>query len=190
MKNVTITLDEEVARWARIWAAEHDTSVSRMLGEVLKEKMLEESAYRTSMERYFAVEPAPFGIGMSDIREKTFMTAKYFVDTTILVWARDSFDPKRHAIARAVMETLWKEGSGRISHQVLNEYYVVVTRKLNPGLSPDEARADIRDLLSWNPVAPDREMFEGAWTIQDRYGLSWWDSLIVSAARKTMSDFC
>jgi predicted nucleic acid-binding protein len=117
------------------------------------------------------------------------MTAKYFVDTTILVWARDSFDPKRHAIARAVMETLWKEGSGRISHQVLNEYYVVVTRKLNPGLSPDEARADIRDLLSWNPVAPDREMFEGAWTIQDRYGLSWWDSLIVSAARKTMSDF-
>jgi plasmid stability protein len=59
MKNVTITLDEEVARWARIWAAEHDTSVSRMLGEVLKEKMLQESAYRTSMERYFAVEPRP-----------------------------------------------------------------------------------------------------------------------------------
>ena len=42
MKNVTITLDEEVARWARIIAAEQNTSVSRLVGEMLREKMIDE----------------------------------------------------------------------------------------------------------------------------------------------------
>jgi predicted HicB family RNase H-like nuclease len=42
MKNVTITLDEEVARWARIKAATQETSVSRLVGEILKEKMEQE----------------------------------------------------------------------------------------------------------------------------------------------------
>jgi plasmid stability protein len=45
MKNVTITLDENVAKWARIRAAELDTSVSRLLGDLLREKMLNERAY-------------------------------------------------------------------------------------------------------------------------------------------------
>ncbi len=57
MKNVTITLDEEVARWARIKAAEHDTSVSRLVGEMLREKMLREKAYETSMRRFLARKP-------------------------------------------------------------------------------------------------------------------------------------
>ena len=57
MKNVTITMDEEVARWARIRAAERNTSVSRLLGELLKEKMREEEDYRLAMERYLAREP-------------------------------------------------------------------------------------------------------------------------------------
>jgi len=57
MKNVTITLDEEVARWARIRAAEHNTSVSRLVGEMLKEKMQEEEAYLLAMQQYLAEEP-------------------------------------------------------------------------------------------------------------------------------------
>ncbi len=57
MKNVTITLDEEVARWARIRAAERNTSVSRLVGELLKEKMQEEEDYRLAMERYLSREP-------------------------------------------------------------------------------------------------------------------------------------
>ena len=57
MKNVTITLDEEVARWARIRAAESDTSLSRLVGEMLREKMLDESNYRTSMQNYLARSP-------------------------------------------------------------------------------------------------------------------------------------
>jgi len=57
MKNVTITLDEDVARWARIRAAERDTSVSRLVGELLKEKMLEEESYQAAMKQYLARSP-------------------------------------------------------------------------------------------------------------------------------------
>ena len=57
MKNVTITLDEEVARWARIRAAEGDTSLSRLVGELLREKMLDEGKYQTSMHHYLSQSP-------------------------------------------------------------------------------------------------------------------------------------
>jgi len=73
MKNVTITLDEEVLRWTRIRAAEGDTSVSRLVGELLRaegdtsvsrlvgellrEKMRDESNYQTSMQNYLAQSP-------------------------------------------------------------------------------------------------------------------------------------
>jgi plasmid stability protein len=57
MKNVTITLDEEVARWARIRAAEHNTSVSRLVGEMLREKMIEEKTYQMSMQQFLSQAP-------------------------------------------------------------------------------------------------------------------------------------
>jgi hypothetical protein len=57
MKNVTITLEEDVARWARVWAAEHDTSVSRILGEELKKKMQSDQQYKRAMRRFFARKP-------------------------------------------------------------------------------------------------------------------------------------
>jgi hypothetical protein len=57
LKNVTITLDEDVARWARIWAARRETSVSRLLGGVLREKMLQEEGYEAAMQQYLAVHP-------------------------------------------------------------------------------------------------------------------------------------
>jgi hypothetical protein len=54
LKNVTITLEEEVARWARVLAAKRNTSVSRLLGEILKEKMVEEDDYESAMNRYLS----------------------------------------------------------------------------------------------------------------------------------------
>lgn len=54
MKNVTLSLDEDVARWARIRAAEMDTSVSRMLADQLREMMARDTSYRSAMERYLA----------------------------------------------------------------------------------------------------------------------------------------
>ncbi len=61
MKNVTITLEDNVARWTRIKAAEADTSVSRFVGEMLRERMQNEDAYEAAMREYLAVAPQPIG---------------------------------------------------------------------------------------------------------------------------------
>lgn len=57
MKNVTITLEEHVARWARLRAAERETSVSRLVGEMLRDTMLTEEGYEAAREQFFAVAP-------------------------------------------------------------------------------------------------------------------------------------
>jgi hypothetical protein len=54
LRNVTITLEEPVARWARIEAARKDTSVSRLLGAILKERMLNSDGYERAMRRALA----------------------------------------------------------------------------------------------------------------------------------------
>ncbi len=59
MRNVTVTLDEDVARWARIQAAELDVSVSRMLGDLLREQMRRRLTYKTEMQQYLVREPRP-----------------------------------------------------------------------------------------------------------------------------------
>ncbi|NJK93441.1 MAG: hypothetical protein HC904_17475 [Blastochloris sp.] len=59
MKNVTITLDEDVLRWSKVWAAQHDTSVSRLLGEELRKKMLSEKNYERAKRRFQARLPRP-----------------------------------------------------------------------------------------------------------------------------------
>ncbi len=105
-----------------------------------------------------------------------------FVDTNILVYARDSSDPVKQVRADEVLRILWKERTGRLSPQVLQEYYVTVTRKLKPGIVPPEARQDIRDLLAWRPKPVSTSILESAWEIEDRWSLSWWDSLIVASA--------
>jgi hypothetical protein len=61
MRNVTVTLDEEVAVWARVWAARHDTSVSRLLGELLRERMLRDEGYEAAMQQHLAVAPRLLG---------------------------------------------------------------------------------------------------------------------------------
>ncbi len=111
------------------------------------------------------------------------MSVKAFVDTNILVYSRDKSEEDKQAIALEWLGILWRERSGRISFQTLNEFYVIVTQRLKPGLTRPEAQADIRNLLLWNPVAVDKAVMENAWLLQDRYHFSWWDSLILSAAQ-------
>lgn len=106
-----------------------------------------------------------------------------FVDTNVLVYARDTTEPTKHDRAREWLEHLWRSGEGRLSVQVLQEFYVTATRKLSPGMSQDDARADVRNLNAWRPVKIDERALEEAWALQDRFALSFWDALIVAAAR-------
>ena len=57
MKNVTITLDEKTAAWARVYAAKHNTSVSRIVGEMLRQRMTEFREYDDAMRRFLRKPP-------------------------------------------------------------------------------------------------------------------------------------
>lgn len=111
------------------------------------------------------------------------MSAKVFVDTNVLVYWRDLSVPEKQAKAAAWMAFLWENRTGRLSYQVLQEFYVTITAKLDSGLAPEAARRNVRTLLFWHPLPVDNRVLEGAWLIQDRYGVSWWDALIIAAAQ-------
>jgi predicted nucleic acid-binding protein len=109
------------------------------------------------------------------------MTAPVFVDTNVFLYALDRADLTKRQAARAWREELWKNRLGRISFQVLQEFYVKATQKWPQGR--DQARAEVKDLLAWQPVQVDAAILDRGWRLQDRYQLSFWDALIVSAAK-------
>jgi len=111
------------------------------------------------------------------------MTAPVFVDTNVLVYSRDARDAAKHERARDWVRFLWDARRGRVSRQVLHEYYVTVTQKLRPGLSVEEARSDVRALYHWLSIVDPEATIEAAWVLQDRDSLSFWDSLILGAAQ-------
>ncbi|MBX9630562.1 MAG: PIN domain-containing protein [Burkholderiales bacterium] len=111
------------------------------------------------------------------------MTAPVFVDTNVIVYARDAREPAKQRLAESWLDHLWRERLGRTSFQVLSEYYVSVTRKLDPGLPPEEAWDDVNAMMAWNPRPIDRAALERGRAIEARYRLSWWDSLVVAAAQ-------
>jgi predicted nucleic acid-binding protein len=110
------------------------------------------------------------------------MTAPVFVDTNVFIYAIDEADRRKQQAARVWRAELWKSHRGRISFQVLQEFYAKVTQKWPA--AREEARAEVRDLMAWKPVAIETAVLERGWKIQDRYQLSFWDALIVSAAKQ------
>src|SRR6266478_1372465 len=109
------------------------------------------------------------------------MSAPIFVDTKVLIYAIDCADEKKQRAAFQWREVLWKSRRGRIGLQVVQEFYVNVLRKWPD--TRDSARAEVRDLMEWNPVVVDPSLIELAWRLQDRYRFSFGDALIVAAAK-------
>ena len=110
------------------------------------------------------------------------MTGPVFVDTNVFVYLYDSAQPDKQKRAKDWVSLLMRERIGKLSFQVLQELYVTLTQKLRRSVTRREAQQIIRGLMSWNPVPADSVMMERSWAIQERYDLSWWDSLIVAAA--------
>ena len=110
------------------------------------------------------------------------MRGPVFVDTNVLVYARDSAEPEKQRVAAQWMAELWASRTGRLSGQVLQEYYVTATRKLDPPRDRASAQADVLALYAWAPVQVDLPVMERAWGLEARYGFSWWDALILAAA--------
>lgn len=104
-----------------------------------------------------------------------------FVDTNVFIYAMDSADQVKQDAARLWRADMWRSQRGRTSFQVLEEFYAKVTRKWPA--AQDQARAEIRDLLAWQPVQIDGAILEQGWKIQDRYRFSFWNALVIASAK-------
>jgi len=106
-----------------------------------------------------------------------------FVDANILIYSEDGADAAKRKAALVWLEVLWQKGLGRVSTQVLNEFYVIATRKLKPSMPAGDARAEVRRYELWQPWQIDHATVESAWAVESRYGLHYWDCLVVAAAQ-------
>ena len=110
------------------------------------------------------------------------MNAKVFVDTNILVYAHDRGTGDKHDKARALVEELWQHRCGVLSTQVVQEFYVNVRRKARHPVTLAEARRLLEDYLCWEVVTNTSDTILAAFQFEERFGLSFWDALIVQAA--------
>ncbi|HEU5472105.1 MAG TPA: PIN domain-containing protein [Actinophytocola sp.] len=105
-----------------------------------------------------------------------------FVDTNVLVYAHDLDEGQKHDIAVAVLNKLWRDGTGVLSTQVLQEFYRVATRKMNPAMTKSEARAIIAEYGQWCSMDTNPQLLVSASILDERYQLPWWDALVVEGA--------
>ena len=111
-----------------------------------------------------------------------------FVDTNVLLYAYDADAGDRHAAAFAMMDRLWREHRGALSIQVLQEFYVNVTRKAATPLGPDSAAERLQSLARWRVHSPLADDVVAAARWSTRYQLSFWDAMIVRSAAELRCD--
>lgn len=121
----------------------------------------------------------------SGCRAKKRMNAdkRHFVDTNVLLYVLDEKNPKKRAACQQWLERLWSDHTGRVSWQVLHEFYVNAVRKL--GAPTTVARASVQTYTLWQPVETTAGLVERAWYWMDKAQLAYWDALIVAAAERS-----
>ena len=110
------------------------------------------------------------------------MKDKVFVDTNILVYAHDLDAGAKHDRAAKLVTQLWESRNGVLSSQVLQEFYVTLTRKVSTTLNKLEARKLVQKYFHWSVVLNDLPMITQASEIEESYNISFWNALIISAA--------
>ena len=107
---------------------------------------------------------------------------KAFFDSNILVYLFDTGAPAKQRKAREVLTQHTLAGETLLSTQVLQEFYVVVTRKLATPLDPDAAYQAVRELAVMPSVRVDIPLILSAIQLSRSKRLSFWDGLIVQSA--------
>ncbi len=105
-----------------------------------------------------------------------------FVDTNVLAYAHDASEPLKQRVAADLLASLWDARAGALSTQVLQEFYVVVTRKFRPPLTAAAARRLLASYGRWRLVVVDLPIILRATALGEHHRLSFWDALIVAAA--------
>jgi predicted nucleic acid-binding protein len=113
------------------------------------------------------------------------MSDRAFLDTNIFVYAVDNADADKQKRAQTVLRTT---SNAAVSTQVMNEFFVVSTRKLATPLHPDAAAAVIEEMARLVCVAVDAALVHSAIRAGRRWQLSHWDALMVEAARRAGCD--
>ncbi len=113
------------------------------------------------------------------------MSDKYFVDTNILMYAHDTAAGEKHDRANALVQELWRTRSGVISTQVLQELCVNLRRKAGRPLDLRTTREIVTDYLAWEVVVNGGESILEALEIENRYGVTFWDALVIHAAESS-----
>ena len=108
--------------------------------------------------------------------------AYQFVDTNVLVYAHDVTAGAKHERARELVTSFWESGYGCLSTQVMQEFYVTVTRKVARPLPGDVAARIVADLAAWHVHVPEVADALDAIEIHRRYGISYWDALVIRSA--------
>jgi predicted nucleic acid-binding protein len=110
------------------------------------------------------------------------MSAKYFVDTNILMYAHDTSAGAKHERAKALVEELWRDRTGVVSTQVLQELAVNLRKKARKPLDPKATREIVTDYLTWQVIVNGGDSVLGALDLEERYQVSFWDALVLHAA--------
>jgi predicted nucleic acid-binding protein len=113
------------------------------------------------------------------------MKDKVFLDTNILIYAHDIDAGKKHDVALSILKTIWEEETGIISTQVIQEFYINVTRKIPNPITPVQARGIILNYFSWQVETVEPHTILSASEIEEKYVLSFWDSLIIATASQS-----
>ncbi|MBI4319877.1 MAG: PIN domain-containing protein [Chloroflexi bacterium] len=108
-----------------------------------------------------------------------------FCDTNILVYAYDRSAGEKRTTAKRLIEGLWESGRGALSLQVLQEFFDTLTRKVSPPVSPPAARRIVEDLATWQVYEPARPDLLAAIDTSMEWGISFWDAMILVAARRS-----
>jgi predicted nucleic acid-binding protein len=112
------------------------------------------------------------------------MNDKTFVDTNVLIYAHDIDAAAKYETAKRVLRELWKERNGVLSTQVLQEFYVNVTRKIRRPISRESARKVVIAYTIWCQETTPAEI-AAAFRIEDESGIGFWDALILASAVKS-----
>ncbi len=112
----------------------------------------------------------------------SYMNAKIFIDTNIFVYAFDSSEKEKQNIAQNLLNKNGMSGEIVLSTQVLQEFFVTVTRKLKEPLSIDDARKTIQFFSVYPLVQINPKLILKAIERHQKESFSFWDALIVEAA--------
>lgn len=112
------------------------------------------------------------------------MPDRVFLDTNVFVYLYDSDSPDKQARARALLDYLSVSNTLFVSTQVLQEFYVTVSRKFSKQLTQDEILLATRTLSALPVVRVSVEMIFSAIELVRRLQFSFWDGLILQAALK------